>query len=86
MKTAFLYTPIDFRLVSRRVQLGFWRLAIDLLSDSRLLQQLIGAAYRSSRQAGRLFQRMDGPRAACWAAAGLCLGFFTALLGALLFQ
>jgi hypothetical protein len=84
MKTTFLHAPIDFRQVSARIEIGILRLAIDLLSDSTLLQKLVSSASRMTWQAVNFFRSPDAPRAARWAAAGLSIGFFTALLSALL--
>jgi hypothetical protein len=84
MRTTFLIHPVDIHLVCYRLEIGFWRMTIDLLSDSRLLQKLVARCGRLTWQLGPLLHALDRRRAVRWAAAGLGLGFFTALVSVLL--
>jgi hypothetical protein len=84
MKSTFLQSPIDIRLISNRLEIGFYRLVIDLLSDSKLLQKLITGACSLTWQLAPYLRALDRHRAARWAAAGLSIGFFTALISAVL--
>lgn len=84
MKSTFLQPPLDIRLACTRFEIGFWHLAIDLLSDSRLLQRLVASLGKITLQMMPYLQEMDRHRAARWAAAGLGIGFFSAILGAIL--
>ena len=84
MKTSFLHASIDIRLVSYRLEIGFWRLAIDLLTDSKVLQRLIRGASQLHWKVVDAMQTLELNKVALWAATWLVIGFFVAILGAYL--
>lgn len=84
MKSTFLQPPIDIRLVCNRLEIGFWHLAIDLLSDSKLLQKLITGTSSLTLHLAQYLQALDRHRAVRWAAIGLSIGFFTAIVSTML--
>lgn len=80
MKTTFLQTPLEIQLVCNRLEIGFWRLTIDLMSDSKLLQKLVTGICELTWQVSQSVRTLERNRAVRWATAGLCIGFFTAIV------
>lgn len=84
MKTNFLQTPLEIQLICNRLEIGFWRYTIDLMSDSKLLQKLVTGVCDLTCQVRQSLWYLERNRAVRWAAAGLCIGFFTAIVTVML--
>lgn len=66
---------INLRHIPAKIELGFWHVTINLLTESILLQRLIRWIYLEFRpQATALLSRFERLRLVSWAAAGLLMG------------
>jgi hypothetical protein len=76
---------MNFRQLTLRLEIGFWNLAIGLLSESTFLRSLVRWLYLAGtgRRPGSN-PAFQPARALFWASAGLALGFFAGLLGGFL--
>jgi hypothetical protein len=84
---------MTIKTISLRLEISFWRLAINLLSESTFFQNLVTWFYRSiSLPLERLSQMRVSLPPARWAllrslglpaSAGLALGFLSGLLSSL---
>jgi len=79
--------PLALKRMTIRLQLGFWLLVIDLLSDSSWVQDLVAWSYHDlPAMLGRLHRSLDPGLALRWAGFGLALGFAIGLLSSWLAQ
>ena len=76
---------MSFKQFSIRLEVSFWQLVIQLLSESRPVQALIAWIYYNGLPATtRLIHNFEVERALRWAIVGLVIGFLTGLLTALI--
>ena len=76
---------MTIRQLSTRLEISFWQLVIQLLSESRTVQRMIAWVYhRGSPATARFINSLNAERALQWAAIGLALGFLAGLLAALI--
>lgn len=76
---------MSLRHFSTRLEISFWQLVVQILSESRSVQRLLAWSYHFGSPAiARLLHSIDYERALQWAAIGLALGFLAGLLSALL--
>ena len=72
---------MSLRQLSTRIELSFWQIAINLLSQSSMLQRLIRWFYLTLLPFSAEFsKRFERRRVYRWAAAGLGLGFMLGFL------
>ena len=72
---------MSIRQLSSRIELTFWQVAINLLSESRSLQRLVRWFYLNLEpRLAQYTKRLERRRIYRWSAAGLGLGFFTGIL------
>lgn len=76
---------MSLRHLSSRIELGFWQIAIGLLSESTSLQRLIRWFYLDFRPGtGEIVSRFERQRVLRWSAvglgAGLLFGFIVAII------
>jgi hypothetical protein len=75
---------MSFKQISTRLEISFWQLVIQLLSESYTIQEIIAWVYhRGSPGMARFVHRFDVEKALRWAAYGLALGFLIGFLSAL---
>jgi hypothetical protein len=76
---------MSLKQFSIRVEVGFWQLVIQLLSESHTLQGIITWIYHRGLPASELLaNNLEVERALRWALVGLALGFLTGLLSVLI--
>jgi hypothetical protein len=72
---------MGLRQLPSRIELTFWQIVINLLSQSKLLQRLIRWFYLELMPHSKLFiQQIDLKRFVRWSATGLGLGIITGLV------
>lgn len=72
---------MSLRHLPSRIELGFWQIAISLLSESTSLQRLIRWFYLDFwPKAGQVLNRFERQRVMRWSAAGLGTGLLLGLL------
>lgn len=75
---------MSFKQISTRLEISFWQLVIQLLSESDTIQEIIAWIYhRGSPGINRFVHKLDYEKALRWAAYGLTLGFLIGLLSTL---
>jgi hypothetical protein len=78
-------TRMNLRHIPSRIELGFWQVTINLLSESILLQKLIRWFYLEFRpQFATVVRRFERQRLVRWAAAGLGMGLLFGFIAVLL--
>jgi uncharacterized paraquat-inducible protein A len=76
---------MSLKQLSIRLEVSFWQLVIQLLSESRAVQAIITWIYHHGVPATTgFFHNLEVERALRWAAVGLALGFLTGLLSVLI--
>ena len=76
---------MSLRHFSTRLEISFWQLIIQILSESRAVQRLIAWSYRCGTPAiARFLHGLDAEQLLQWAAIGLALGFLAGLLSGLI--
>jgi hypothetical protein len=76
-----LGSVMSLRQLSSRIELSFWQIVIDLLSESHSLQRLIRWFYLDFVPAtANFFHQFDRQRVIRWAAFGIGLGFVVGFL------
>lgn len=72
---------MSLKQFSIRVEVSFWQLVIQLLSESRTVQAIITWIYHRGLPATNLLtNNLEVERALQWAVVGLALGFLAGLL------
>jgi len=72
---------MSIRQLPSRIELGFWQIAISLLSESSSLQRLVRWFYLEFRPwSGEIISRLERQRVIRWSAAGLGMGLFLGIL------
>jgi hypothetical protein len=72
---------MSIRHISSKIELGFWQIAISLLSDSRYVQQLVCWFYLEVGPVSRQFvNQLERRQLLRWSAAGLGLGLLAGFL------
>ena len=75
---------MSLKQISTRMEISFWQLVIQLLSESHTIQRIISWIYhRGLPSTTKFIQGLDFDRVLRWAAVGLALGFMTGLLSTL---
>lgn len=75
---------MSLKQFSIRLEISFWQIVIQLLSESHAIQRIIAwACNRGLPGTLRITHRLDSERLLRWAAVGLLLGFLTGLLSTL---
>jgi hypothetical protein len=76
-----LGSVMSLRQLSSRIELSFWQIVIDLLSESHSLQRLIRWFYLDFVPAtADFFHQFDRQRVIRWSAFGIGLGFVVGFL------
>ena len=76
---------MSLKQFSIRLEVSFWQLVIQLLSESRTVQTLIAWIYHHGLPATtRLIHSLEVERVLRWAVVGLAIGFLTGLLSILI--
>lgn len=76
---------MSLKQISIRLEVSFWQLVIQLLSESRIVQALIAWIYHNGLPATiRLTHNLEGERAIRWAIGGLAIGLLAGLLSVLI--
>ena len=76
---------MSLKQFSIRLEVSFWQLVIQLLTESRTVQAIIAWIYIHGAPAiTRLIQSLEVERVLRWAVVGLALGFLTGLLSILI--
>ena len=76
---------MSLKQLSIRLEVSFWQLVIQLLSESRVVQAMITWIYHHGvPDTTRFIQSIEIERALRWVAVGLALGFLTGLLSVLI--
>jgi hypothetical protein len=72
---------MSIRQFSSRLELGFWQIVINLLSDSSIIQNLVRYGYLQVLPSTReFFKKFERQLVFRWAAAGLGIGFVIGIL------
>jgi hypothetical protein len=72
---------MSIRHLSSKIELGFWQIAISLLSDSRPVQQLVCWFYLDVRpKSSQFIKRLERRQLLRWSAAGLGIGLLAGFL------
>lgn len=72
---------MSIRQIPSKIELGFWQIAISLLSESRPVQQMVCWFYLDVGPKSRQFiNRLERPQLLRWSAAGLGTGLLVGFL------
>jgi hypothetical protein len=72
---------MSIRQIPSKIELGFWQIAITLLSESRPVQQLVCWFYLEvGPKSSQYIKRLDRPQLLRWSAAGLGMGLLVGFL------
>ena len=74
-------TKMSLRQISTKIVLGFWQIAISLLSESKSIQRFVRWFYLDLRpKTSRLFNQLESHKVLRWSAAGLGMGLLFGFL------
>ena len=72
---------MSLRQLSTKIELGFWQIAISLLSESKSIQRLVRWFYLDLRpKSSQLFNQLERHKVIRWSAAGLGMGLLFGFL------
>ena len=74
-------TKMSLRHLPSKIELGFWQIAISLLSESKSIQRLVRWFYLDLRpKSSQLFNQLERQKVIRWSAAGLGMGLLFGFL------
>lgn len=74
-------TRMSLRQLPTKIELGFWQIAISLLSESKSIQRLVRWFYLDLRpKSSQLFNQLERHKVIRWSAAGLGMGLLFGFL------